>query len=161
MDLASLYLRGFLGAKPFISQEMDSLAGRMSVVQRLSADNEDRYFLTGAKGVTAVTLGNKVVFGRKYYEKLSAQERLAAGAHEFAHVLDQDNKKLRITASNMAVSFALTLATLVAFHNILLTESVFCILFLASMWVSSSRDAGKEQGPGAQMRRHRCLVRRS
>ncbi len=89
MDTGSLYLRLFFGAKPFESPGLDTLAGRMNALHLLSRDPRERYYMTRAR-VPAVSLGNKVLFGARYYERLTESQRLAAGAHEFAHILGKD-----------------------------------------------------------------------
>ncbi|MGA2664734.1 MAG: M48 family metalloprotease [Nitrososphaerales archaeon] len=140
MDPASLYLRTFFGARPFASQELDSLAERMGVSPSQSPNPSERYFVTGARSVTAASLGNKVLFGRRYYERLSGDERLAVAAHEFAHMMDHDDGRSRVASLTLGLSLVLTFAALVAFHSLLLAESAFCASFLAMIRILSSRE---------------------
>ena len=145
MNLGSLYLLAFFGAKPFDSADLDSLAQRMGVLKLMSPNTRERYFITSANGFTAAALGNKVVFGRPYYERLSDEERLAVSAHEFGHILDRDNCRRKIASKTLLVSLALTVATFLAFHSVLLTESVFCLAFLGLMRILSSRDVERSR----------------
>jgi Zn-dependent protease with chaperone function len=145
MDLASFYLRTFFGAKPFGSPELDSLAKRMRVLHLMSSNPQDRYFTTDAKTVTAVNLGNKVVFGHLFYERLSEDERLAVSAHEFAHILHHDDRRGVIAVSTLGVSLVLTAAIFFAVHSVLITEVFFCLSFLGLMWIRSSRDADRSR----------------
>jgi Zn-dependent protease with chaperone function len=145
MDLASLYLRAFFGARPFISDELDSLADRMRVSQFLSSDRADRYFMTRAKRFTAVTFGRKVVFGSKYYEQMSAEQRLAVGAHEFAHVLKGENRRSRIALSSLGVSAAFTAFVYIAFQLPLASELAFCATFIGLMTALSSKEVERSR----------------
>jgi len=140
MDPSSWYLRAFFGAKGLQSAELDSLAERMGVMPLLSSDPLNRYLLTRAKNVTALSLGNKIVFGRSYYERLTDEQRLAVGAHELGHILEEDKGRLNIAWSTLAASSALTVASFLALHSVLLAESVFCLSFLGAMRVLSSRE---------------------
>ena len=145
MDLTSFYLRTFLGARPFGSSELDSLAERMNVLHLLSGNPRDRYFTTGARAVSAANLGNKVVFGRLFYDSLSEDERLAVGAHEFAHILHCDNRRGAIAISTLGVSLVSAAATFLAAHSVLLAELFFCLSFLGLMWIRSSGDVEKSR----------------
>jgi Zn-dependent protease with chaperone function len=151
MDLTSLYLRTFLGAKPFVSSELDSLAEKMGVSQLLSRDRRDRYFITTAKGVSAASLGKKIVFGRRYYERLAGDERLAVSAHEMAHLRDDDNERVRIVLSSLGLSLLSTLIAFVALDSVLLTECVFCVSFLSLISIFTARDAEE-----SKLREIRC-----
>lgn len=143
MNATSVYLRVFFGAKPLRSTELDSLAGRMGVLDRLSSDPLDRYFVTDARSVTAVSLGNKIVFGRSYFDRLSEDERLAVGAHELAHKLEHGNRRANMVWSTLAASSVLMALIFLAFHSLLLTESAFCLSFLGVMRIRSSREVEK------------------
>ena len=144
LDFTSLYLRAFLGAKPFGSPEIDSLAERMGVSRSLSTNHQDRYFVTGARGVAAATLGKKIVFGRAYFERLADKERIAAAAHEFAHILDNDNDRWRISVWTLGVSLTLMIAAYGAFRSELLSECVFCASFFVMMGTLPSQRRGSK-----------------
>jgi hypothetical protein len=143
MDLTSFYLRTFLGARPFGSSELDSLAERMNVLHLLSGNPRDRYFTTSTRAVSAANLGNKVVFSRLFYDSLSEDERLAVGAHEFAHILHCDNRRGAIATSTLGFSLVSAAMTFLVTHSVLLAESFFCLFFLGLMWIRSSRDVEK------------------
>jgi Zn-dependent protease with chaperone function len=103
VDAGTLYLKVFLGAKAFTSSEMDSLAESMGVSPLLSGD-EERYFLTKTN-VTAFSFGNKLLFGARYYGRLTESQRLAVAAHEFGHVLgDGGERRKRLVLPAISVS---------------------------------------------------------
>lgn len=148
MDFTSLYLRAFFGAKAFASDDLDALAERMDVSRLMSKDRrKDRYFITSAKSVTAANLGNKVVFGRSYYDRLSQQERVAVSAHEFAHMLSKDKNRRRNVVSAILVLSAVAALTVHLFSSssVLPAECAFCASFLASMAIVSSKDAERSR----------------
>jgi Zn-dependent protease with chaperone function len=151
LDFASVYLRAFLGARSFDSPQIDSLAERMGVSGSLSPDLQDRYFVTGARDIAAATLGKKLVFGRAYFERLSDNERVAAAAHEFAHVLDEDGDRWRISIWSLGASFFLMLTAYGAFRSALLSECLFCASFFVMMRFLTSR-----QGESSKLRELRC-----
>jgi hypothetical protein len=140
MDASSIYLRLFLGAKPFASSEMDLLAQRMDILHLLSRNPKDRYFTTRAR-VAAASFGNKVLFGMKYYTSLAENQRLAASAHEFAHIMDKDHKRWYMVFLSLVVSTALTLAVFLGTRSFLLGESAFAFGFLAIISMLSWIDA--------------------
>jgi Zn-dependent protease with chaperone function len=110
VDAGTLYLRLFLGAKPFESTELDLLAERMNVSGLLSGDAGERYFLTKANAA-ALCLGNKVLFGESYYSSLTERQRLAVAAHEFGHVLGDGAQRMkRLVAPAVAVPALMALA---------------------------------------------------
>lgn len=110
MDAGSLYLRLFLGAKPFRSSELDSLAESMHVSDLLSGNAGERYFLTKSNAA-ALCLGNKILFGEGYYSSLTESQRLAVAAHEFGHVLGGGAERTkRLVAPAAAVPMLLALA---------------------------------------------------
>jgi Zn-dependent protease with chaperone function len=141
MDLTSLYLRTFFGARAFASSELDALAQRMGVLGRLSPDRNDRYFVVGAERVAAANMGNKVVFGRRYYDSLNDEQRLAVGAHEFAHLLSDNNERLKIATSSLAASVIVALFAFISLHSVLLAEIAFLGSFLPLMGILTSRDS--------------------
>jgi len=111
VDAGTLYLRFFLGAKPFRSSELDSLAERMSVSSLLSVNAGERYFLTRAKNAVAICVGSKILFGERYYSSLTEGQRLAVAAHEFGHVLgDAAERRKRLAVPVVAVSTLTALA---------------------------------------------------
>jgi len=146
VDMGSLYLRLFLGAKPFESPGLDSLAGRMSALQLLSVDPKERYFTTRA-GVAALSFGNKLLFGARYYERLTENQRLAAGAHEFAHMLGRDGRsaKRRVVLPSLVVSVLLMSATFLGTGSALLAEVATLTGLLATLSISSRLNAGPFQ----------------
>jgi Zn-dependent protease with chaperone function len=150
MDLTSWYLRSFFGAKGVRSPELDSLAERMGVLPLLSRDPADRYLITKAKSITALSLGNKVVFGRSYYDLLTDAQRLAVSAHEFAHMLEKERGRWSIAWSTLAISSLLTVGTFLALHSVLLSESVFCLSFFGTIRILSSREV--ERGKLQELR---------
>jgi Zn-dependent protease with chaperone function len=108
LDASTLYLKAFLGARAFKSSEMDSLAQNMGVSTLQSGDNE-RYFLTKTD-VTAFSFGNKLLFGAKYYERLTESQRLAVAAHEFGHVLgDGGVRRKRLVLPAISISMLMAL----------------------------------------------------
>jgi hypothetical protein len=143
MDLTSLYLRTFFGARAFASSELDALAQRMGVLGRLSSDCNDRYFIVGANRVAAANVGNKLVFGRRYYYSLNDEQRLAVGAHEFAHSLNDRNERLKIASSSLAVSVTVALVAFIALPSVLLAEMAFLGSFLPMMGLLASRESGR------------------
>jgi Zn-dependent protease with chaperone function len=144
MDLASLYLRLFFSARSFRSQDLDSLASRMGVLHRLSPDPSDRYFITPARGATAANFGNKIVFGRRYYETMTDEQRIAVGAHEFAHTINSDGGRLRVAVTSMLAACGGVLGVFAAFRSVLAAELAFLACFFVLMSLLSSRQAEKD-----------------
>jgi Zn-dependent protease with chaperone function len=144
MDSASLYLRLFLRAEPFESAELDSLAGRMDALRLLSSNRRERYFRTHV-GVAAMSFGNKVVFGARYYDKLTASQREAVGAHEFAHMLGGDyrDKRRRVVLPSLAVPLILSVGSFLAARSALVAELAFVAWFLFCFVLLSRRNAMK------------------
>ncbi len=140
MDASSLYLRMFFAARPFTSSGLDSIAESMGTSALLSQDRRDRYFITPAKRVTAASLGNKVLFGRGYYERLTEKERLAVGAHELAHMLEKDSSRPRVAMLSLGTAAILTVVSYVLMHSVLLSEIAFCASFFPLISTLSSRD---------------------
>jgi Zn-dependent protease with chaperone function len=105
-------MRVFLGARAFKSSELDSLAESMSVSSHLSCNAGERYFLTKTN-IAALSLGNKLLFGSRYYASLTEDQRLAVAAHEFGHVLGDGGermKRLVVPAIAVSVLFAFAVA---------------------------------------------------
>lgn len=140
MDAASLYLRTFFAAKPFASSDLDSIAESMGVSALLSEDRGDRYFITPAKRITAASLGNKVLFGRSYYQRLTERERLAAGTHELAHMLEKDNPRTRTAAVSLGTATMLAVVVYISIHSLMLSEIAFCTSFFPLISTLSSWD---------------------
>ena len=145
MDATSLYLRMFFAARPFTSSGLDSVADSMGTSGLLSKDRGNRYFITPAKNVTAASLGNKVLFGRLYYERLSEEERLAVGAHELAHMLEKGSSRPRTAALSLGISVILTAMVYVSVHSLLPSELAFCASFFPLISTLSSRDQEKRR----------------
>jgi hypothetical protein len=123
VDAGGVYLRVFLGARAFKSSELDSLAESMSVSDRLSSDVGERYFLTNTN-IAALSLGNKLLFGSRYYSSLTEGQRLAVAAHEFGHVLGDGGERIRrLVVPAVAVSVLFALAVVVG------TGSIVALLF--------------------------------
>jgi Zn-dependent protease with chaperone function len=140
MDATSLYLRVFFGARPFTSSGLDSIAESMGTSGLLSQDKGNRYFITPAKNVTAASLGNKVLFGRLYYERLTEKERLAVGAHELAHMLEEGSSRSRTATLSLGISVVLTAIVYLSVHSLLVSEIAFCASFFPLISILSSRD---------------------
>ncbi len=145
LDLTSLYLRLFFRARPYSAPQLDSLAETMGVVQLMSSSPLERYLISDSTSVAALSLGNKIMFGRSYYQKLSEEERLAVSAHELAHIKEQHNRRLMVALVALVSSVAFATTTLLALHSVLVTESVFCISFLGVVRVLSSREAERSR----------------
>ena len=127
MDAGTLYLRVFLGARAFKSSELDSLAESMNVSGHLSSNAEERYFLTETN-IAALSLGNKLLFGARYYSNLTDSQRRAVAAHEFGHVLgDGGERRRRLVAPAIAVSVLLALAVCVG------TGSILALMFASAL----------------------------
>ncbi len=131
MDIGTVYVKLFLGAKSFESSEIDSLAERMKVSQFLGKRTE-RYFLTRSN-VKALSLGNKLLFGVRYYESLAEGQRLAVSAHEFGHILRGDGNftKMRVLAPALTISLLLAVLSYAITSSPLLLECMFAFGFLA------------------------------
>lgn len=134
LDLTSIYLRAFFGARSFESDELDSLAKTMGVAEHLSSNPKQRYFLLGSKSATAANVGDKIVFGEKYYGRLSKEQRLAVAAHEFAHSTRQ-NDNLRVASVSLTTSAALSVVTLAYGGSILVAEVAFLASFFPVLGV--------------------------
>lgn len=143
MDITSLYLRAFFGARPFASSQLDTLAERMGVSGLQSPDPQKRYFITNTKGVTAANVGDKIVFGRLYFESLSDEQRLAVGAHEFAHSLDRHNERLNVAAGSLLGSSASAATAYALSGSVLIAELAFLVSFFVAMGILSPREAVK------------------
>jgi len=127
VDAGTLYLRVFLGARAFKSSELDSLAESMNVSGHLSSNAEERYFLTETN-IAALSLGNKLLFGARYYSNLTDSQRRAVAAHEFGHVLgDGGERRRRLVAPAIAVSVLLALAVCVG------TGSILALMFASAL----------------------------
>jgi Zn-dependent protease with chaperone function len=123
VDAGGLYLRIFLGARAFKSSNLDSLAESMSVSSRLSSDAGERYFLTKTN-VAALSFGNKILFGARYYSNLTDNQRRAVAAHEFGHVLGDGGEIMRrLVIPAVAISVLFTLAVFVG------TGSALALMF--------------------------------
>jgi hypothetical protein len=123
VDAGGLYLRVFLGARAFKSSELDSLAENMSVSSHLNSNAGERYFLTKTN-IAALSLGNKLLFGARYYSSLTEEQRLAVAAHEFGHVLGDSGERMR----RLKVP-AVALSVLVALAVVVGTGSALAIVF--------------------------------
>ncbi len=152
MDLTSLYLRLFFRARPYSAPQLDSLAETMGVVQLMSSSPLERYLISDSTSVAALSLGNKIMFGRSYYQKLSEEERLAVSAHELAHIKEQHNRRLMVALVALVSSVAFATTTLLALHSVLVTESVFCISFLGVVRVPLLERGREIQTRRTQMR---------
>jgi hypothetical protein len=127
VDAGGVYLRVFLGAKAFKSSELDSLAESMSVSSRLSSDAGERYFLTKTN-VAALSFGNKLLFGARYYSTLTEGQRLAVAAHEFGHVLGDGGERMRrLVFPAVAISVLFALAVVVG------TGSTLALIFASAL----------------------------
>jgi Zn-dependent protease with chaperone function len=139
MEAGTLYLRLFLGAKSFRSSDMDSLADKMQVSCLMSRNANERYFLTKTD-MAALSLGNKVLFGARYYQTLTDKQRLAVTAHEFGHLLAKDgsHRRKRVVAPALVVSVMLASLSFVLTGSPLLLECILAIAFLGSLMIFSA-----------------------
>ena len=141
MDAGGLYLRLFLKAKPFLSPNLDSLAETMGVSGHLSSDLGERYFLTKTN-MAALSFGNKVLFGEKFYSNLTDGQRRAVTAHEFGHVLeDGGERKKRLVAPAIAVSLLMAFAVSIASGSLVLLMLASVLGFVAAAALLSSLDS--------------------
>lgn len=123
MDAGGVYLRVFLGARAFKSSELDLLAESMRVSSHLSCNPGERYFLTKTN-IAALSLGNKLLFGSRYYSSLTEGQRLAVAAHEFGHVLEDGGERMRrLVVPAVAISVLFALAVVVG------TGSTIALMF--------------------------------
>jgi Zn-dependent protease with chaperone function len=142
VDVGSLYVRVFLGARPFESSQLDDLAERMDATHLLSGNRRDRYFTTRV-AVPALSLGNKVLFGATYYENLTEKQRLAVAAHEFAHMLEHKGRQNRRTiVPCLVVPLVLAAAAIGFTGSILLSELSMLTGFLGTFLVMNRLNAG-------------------
>jgi Zn-dependent protease with chaperone function len=158
MDAGTLYMRVFMGAKPFESSELDSLAEKMNVRSLMSKDAKARYFVTRSRRVAALSLGNKVLFGSRYYLSLTDTQRLAVVAHEFGHLLarDSEDRRRRVVAPSALLAASAALSSLVVTRSALLIECVLAVTFLASVTLFSA--AYSEQYHEQEMRSDRVAA---
>jgi Zn-dependent protease with chaperone function len=141
VDAGSLYLRLFLGAKPFRSSELDSLAESMGVSDLLSGDEGERYFLAKSS-VAALCLGNKILFGAGYYSSLTERQRLAVAAHEFGHVLGGGaERRKRLVAPVVAIPALLALAAFLGTGSAVALVSASVLGSITAVAVRSSSDS--------------------
>jgi Zn-dependent protease with chaperone function len=140
MDASTFYMRVFMGAEPFESSEMDSLAEKMNVRPLMSKDTKERYFLTRSKRVAALSLGNKVLFGSRYYGSLTDAQRLAVAAHEFGHVLakDSEDRRRRVVTPSILVAALASVSSVAVTRSALLLECILAISSLASVMLFSA-----------------------
>ena len=88
MSVGALSLRLRFAARPFESSELDSLVSRMSVLEKMSTNPKDRWFI--GRGSAAYSSKTRVIFGRRFYERLTEAQRLAVAAHELVHIREGD-----------------------------------------------------------------------
>lgn len=93
LGLGSVVFRWRFRANPFVSEEFDALASRMGVLQKMSSDPADRWFLGRVKGVYST--GSRVLMGNGTKFRLTSEQLLAATAHELAHIREGDAAALR------------------------------------------------------------------
>jgi Peptidase family M48 len=138
MDLSTPYLKLFLGARSFESWETDLLADRMNVSHLLNKETKERYFLT-RRNVKAMSFGNKILFGVRYYESLTEGQRLAVCAHEFGHILRGGGHltKMRVVAPALTISLLLAIVSKAIMSSPLLLECAFAFGFLTAFSVLS------------------------
>jgi Zn-dependent protease with chaperone function len=139
MEAGTFYLRLFLGARSFKSSDLDSLAEKMNVSGLMSRNANERYFLTNTD-MAALSLGNKVLFGARYYRALTDRQRLAVAAHEFGHLLAKDgtHRRKRVVTPALSVSVLLASFSFLIMHSALLFEFVLAVAFLGSVTVFSA-----------------------
>jgi len=136
-------MKVFLGAKAFESPELDSLAESMSVSDLLSSNAEERYFLTKTN-VAALSFGNKLLFGARYYSNLTEGQRLAVAAHEFGHVLaDGGERRERLVVPLVAVSTLLALVVFLGTGSTIALTGASVLGLLAALVARSSAGSGR------------------
>jgi hypothetical protein len=141
VDAGALYLRVFLGGRAFKSSELDSLAESMSVSSHLSSNGGERYFLTKTN-IAALTFGNKLLFGARYYSSLTDSQRRAVAAHEFGHVLGDGGERMRrLVAPAVAVSVLFALAVVVGTGSTVALMFALVLGFIGAVAVLSTADS--------------------
>ena len=110
----------YSGAKPFISNDFDSLAVKMSALQMMKNDPADRWFkVRTLGGALATSSRDWVFFDSRGYDALSEQQRLAVAAHELTHIRarDADHQRRHVAFPGYVIwgtSFVLTSAQIFA-----------------------------------------------
>jgi Zn-dependent protease with chaperone function len=123
----------FSDAEPFTSEPLDKLAQTMGANAVLNKDKDSRYYLTkgNRQGCTALFNGT-FVFDKKWYQKLSSEELLAIGAHEFNHIIKKHSRQMlfRVFVPAFAVLFIAILLTspLSTTFSLFLTRSYLMLL---------------------------------
>jgi len=90
LGLRSIYLRLWFGAKPFESPELDSLAQRMSVLQKMDPNPKERWYV--GRGYVGYSTMNRVFFGSRMLSSLNDSQRIAVAAHELVHIREGDTR---------------------------------------------------------------------
>jgi len=126
--------------EPIINADFDNLAERMFVKNRLKKKNPYVFskIWIGAETSGLSLLLSSIEFSKKFYDELSAEERLAVVAHEFAHIRERHGwvkfKRTRIPS----FLFSLPIAILVlVFPLVNIYERIGAmagIFALSSIW---------------------------
>lgn len=113
-SLAYRFLRLRRRLEPFDSPQLDELAKRMGVLNRLN--KKQRYFFS-RRPYSAFSFPGGIAFGKWYWDSLDDGERMAIAAHEFSHIKSKDGIR-RFLRIGMP-SFVITLAIMIAIASIL------------------------------------------
>lgn len=93
MGILSSFICFIYKSKPFPSQPLDSLAERMDCRAILERAPLKRYYKVRFLQTCCLSYNDIVLFDAKYIEMLSADELIAAGAHEFTHIVNRHGIK--------------------------------------------------------------------
>jgi Zn-dependent protease with chaperone function len=121
--------------EPFYNQRFYELAERMQISNRLR--KKDPFVLSSRLWLNVETKFDfpakmHLVFSKELYEKLSPEERLAAAAHEFAHIRERHYLDYYNRSVVKVLTYAPILISLLFFgymvHAFILNEPVFFLL---------------------------------
>jgi len=84
--MSFIYAR-MVKAKPFQSDSLDRLAKTMNATKILKKGKLKRYYKVPNLIRGCMSYFDAILFDAKYYNNLSSEERLAVGAHEFNHII--------------------------------------------------------------------------
>lgn len=84
------YIKFVRRLESFGSAQLDELAGRMGVLDRL--DKRNRYFFAKSR-YSAFSFPGGIAFGKAYWSNLADGQRMAIAAHEFSHIKNDDMRK--------------------------------------------------------------------
>ena len=107
--LAYHIIRSRRKLEPFDSPQLDELAERMGVLNRLN--KKQRYFFS-RRAYSAFSFPGGIAFGKWYWNSLDDGERTAIAAHEFSHIKSNDGIRrfLRIALPSLVITLAIMVA---------------------------------------------------